>query len=100
MLSVILSTPVMLLSFQVLLALMGLLAIARIVKELRGRTNFEELAAIITRPVLTRVFPVILLALLTAIDPTHVIVLVFFYLAELFIAVHTIIELGHALKKM
>jgi hypothetical protein len=98
MLTVILANSTMLITFQVVLILLGLGAIANIVKSWNTSVDVSNLASFITRPVLTEVFPLILLSLLTAVDPTHFVVLIFYYLAALLIAIRILLELGKVLK--
>ncbi|WAH37212.1 hypothetical protein [Alicyclobacillus dauci] len=98
MLGVILAHATMLLSFQVVLVLLGLTAIVKIVMKLLTHADFSEFAAYITQPVLHSVFPLIILSLLTAVDPTHFLVLIFYYLAALFIAIRSVLELASVLK--
>ncbi|MFB5192458.1 hypothetical protein [Alicyclobacillus fastidiosus] len=99
MLSIILSHASMLLAFQVVLIALGLNMIVKLVMNLRKSDQVSTLADVITRPVLTEVFPLIIISLLTMVDPTQVIVLIFYYLAALFIVVRALLEIGKLLKK-
>ncbi|GMA61959.1 hypothetical protein NZD89_19745 [Alicyclobacillus fastidiosus] len=99
MLSIILSNAAMLLAFQVVLIVLGLNMIVKLLMNLRKSEQVSTLADVITRPVLTDVFPLIIISLLTMVDPTHVIALIFYYLAALFVVVRALLELSKTLKK-
>lgn len=99
MLGVILSHAAMLLTFRVVLVVVGLTVVFQLISHIRKNENVGKLAEIVTRPVLVDIFPLILLSMLTAVDPTHVIVLIFYYLAALLIIIRALLELSNALKR-
>jgi hypothetical protein len=89
----------MLLAMQVVLIVIGLTIVGRLLLCLKGSCNIEELAAHVTRPVLSYVFPLIVISWLTVVDTTHLLVLIAYYLAALLIAVAELMNLLDMLKQ-
>jgi uncharacterized membrane protein len=99
MLSVIAAHQAMKLTMLIVLALIGLNIVVGLLMTLRGSADLGDLAGLATRPLLYDVLPLILLSLLTTLDPTKLLVLIWYYLAALLIAIRTVLDLGKALKK-
>jgi hypothetical protein len=99
MLSVILAHQAMKVTMLVVLALIGLNIVVNILMTLRGTADLGDLASVATRPLLFDILPLILLSLLTTLDPTKLLILIWYYLAALLIAIRTVLDLGKALKK-
>jgi len=90
----------MLVCLWIVLALVGLTIVAKTVTGLRGKLNLAQLAETLTRPILLDIFPLILLSWLTAIDGTHILMLIWYFAAALVIAVRTLMELLQLLRKL
>ncbi|MBX6351950.1 MAG: hypothetical protein IRZ10_01345 [Thermoflavifilum sp.] len=97
--SIILASLGMKVALWIVMILVGLTILAHLIRGLRGSKAMGELAECITRPVLLDLLPLLLLALLTRADPTHVLVLIWYYLAALFIALHRLLQLGELLRR-
>ncbi len=89
----------MLISMWVVMILVGLTIIASLINQLRTKTDWDEIAKVFTRPVLMDLFPLILLSLLTTIDPTHILVRIFFYAAAVAIVIRSLLALGNAIRR-
>lgn len=98
MLSLILAHETTLLTFQVVLIVLGLNAVVKILMNLRNTTG-ESLVTALTRPVLMEIFPLILISLFAAVDPTHVIVWIFYYLTALAMVIKALLDLAGLLRK-
>lgn len=83
----------LLIAMWVAMIAIGLVALARLAQALGSHAKAGELAEIVTRPLLLDALPLIILALLTTIDPTHVIALIWFYVAALIIVVRSLLQL-------
>lgn len=90
----------MLLSLWIVLLLIGLTVAVKVVIGLRGKLNLGHVAETLTRPLLIDIFPLILLSWLAAIDPTHVLIFIWYFLAALFIALRTLVELVRLLRNL
>ncbi|GEO25018.1 hypothetical protein AAC03nite_08030 [Alicyclobacillus acidoterrestris] len=99
MLSVLSAHAAMLLTFQIVLIVLGLTVVVNIVSNLWKGASLSGVGDIVTRPVLTGVFPLIIISLLTQVDPTHIIVLIFYYLAAVCIVIRALFELARSLRK-
>jgi hypothetical protein len=88
----------MLVTMLVVLALIGLNVVVNLFQSLRGKADFNHLASAATQPVLKDVFPLLLLAMLTTLDPTHFLVLIWYYVAAVLVAIRTLLGLAHVLK--
>jgi hypothetical protein len=88
----------MLVTMLVVLALIGLNIVVNLFLSLRGKADLDNLASSATQPVLKDVFPLLLLAMLTSIDPSHFLVLIWYYVAAVLIAIRTLLGLARVLK--
>jgi len=88
----------MLVTMLVVLALIGLNIVVNLFLSLRGKADLNNLASSATQPVLKDVFPLLLLAMLTSIDPSHFLVLIWYYVAAVLIAIRTLLGLARVLK--
>ncbi|MBX5435736.1 MAG: hypothetical protein IRZ33_00805 [Alicyclobacillaceae bacterium] len=83
----------------VVLGLIGLGVLLRLLQNLRGSVNVSDLVHLVTRPILHDVFPLILLSWLRTIDPTHVVMIVWYYLAAVLIVIRAIGDVVDALSR-
>ncbi|CAM3853292.1 hypothetical protein [Alicyclobacillus pomorum] len=88
----------MLVTLLAVLALIGLNIVVNLFLSLRGRADFENLASTATQPVLYDVFPLLLLAILTTVDPSHFLVLIWYYVAAVLVAIRTLLGLARVMK--
>lgn len=88
----------MLIAMWVVLIVIGCSIVARLLTAVRRSKQLGELAEAVTRPLLLDVLPLILLSLLTVIDPTHVLIRIWYYLAAVLIIVRQLMLLGRMLK--
>lgn len=98
MLGVIASHLGMLIAMWVVLILIGLGIVIRLVVGLRGSVTMTDLATTITRPILLDVLPLILLAMLTAIDGTGILMRIWYYAAAVVIILRELMNIARALK--
>jgi hypothetical protein len=89
----------MLISMWVVMILIGLTIVAKLISQLRTATDWDAIARAISRPVLTDLFPLILLSMLTTLDGTHILVRVWFYAVAVAIVIRSLVELGRNIKK-
>lgn len=83
----------LLIAMWVAMVAIGLVALIRLVQGLGAHAKADMLAETVTRPLLLDALPLIILALLTTIDPTHLIALIWFYVAALLIVVRSLLQL-------
>lgn len=93
------SHPGLLISMWVVMALVGLTIIGKLIGQLRMTSDWEAIARIITRPVLTDLFPLILLSWLTVLDSTHILIRIWFYAAAVAIVIRSLLELGRLIRR-
>ncbi|MFX4301073.1 hypothetical protein ACOJUR_02165 [Alicyclobacillus tolerans] len=98
--NIILHHPAMLTMLWVFLVPIGLTVIFRIVNELRGKFDLEKVATLLTRPILMDIFPLLLLGLLMLADPTHVVILIWYFVAAIAIALRALVELVRQLRQL
>lgn len=98
MLTVIANHLGMLIAMWVVLILLGLGILIRLVVGLRGSVTMTDLATTITRPLLLDVLPVILLAWLTTIDNTGILLRIWYYAAAVVIVLRELLSLARSLK--
>ena len=97
---VILHHQIMLIALWVVLCAIALSIVVRILTNLRGTVNFAALAESVTRPLLMDVLPLLILSWLTRFDPTHVVVLVWYYVVAVLIILKVLSNLGsHSTKR-
>jgi Na+/phosphate symporter len=89
----------MMITLWIVLILVGLNILMQLLTALRGSANIEDLSVKVTRPVLMEVFPLIILSWLTALDGTHILILIWYYVAAVLIALRALMSLGSALKR-
>jgi hypothetical protein len=89
----------MLISMWVVMTLVGLTIIAKLIGQLRTATDWDAIARVISRPVLTDLFPLILLSMLTTLDGTHILVRIWFYAVAVAIVIRSLVALGRSIKK-
>ncbi|MCL6453318.1 MAG: hypothetical protein K6T78_06750 [Alicyclobacillus sp.] len=99
MLGVIASHPGMLIAMWVALVAVGVDILVRLINSLRGSLDAEQLAVAVTRPVLTDLFPLILLSVLSALRGTHLYILIWFYVAVVLIVIRVLVRLAKALRR-
>jgi hypothetical protein len=97
--SIILGHLGMLIALRVVLVLIAIRILAGIVTGLRGSVDWNGLARTVTRPLLIDVLPLILLSWLLAVDPTHIVVRVWYYVAAAVIAIRILMELINLVRK-
>lgn len=88
----------MLVSMWVVLIAIAVSIVVRIVTGLRTSTKIAELAEIVTRPILLDVLPLVLLSLITVLDPTHILVRIWYYVAAALIVLRELLLLGKKVK--
>lgn len=89
----------MLVTMWIVLILVGLNILIQLLTALRGSVNIDDLSTKATRPVLMEVFPLIIIAALTSIDGTHILILIWYYVAAILVALHALMSLGSSLKR-
>lgn len=89
----------MLVSMWIVLGLIALNALVGLIAQLRGKTNLGALSELVTRPILLDVFPLILIALLTRLPNFQLVMLIWYYVAAILIAIRSLMALGKTLKK-
>ncbi|MDQ0191139.1 hypothetical protein JI721_03275 [Alicyclobacillus cycloheptanicus] len=99
MLSIIASHTAMLIALWVVLILIGLTIVVRLLLGLRSSTAVADLATAVTRPLLVDVLPMLIVSWLTTIDPTHVLILIWYYVIAVVISVRQLLELGNIVRK-
>lgn len=99
MLGVIATHSGMLMAMWIVLIAIGVDILVHLVTALRGRADLDDLAKAVTRPVLLDLLPLILLSLLTALDGTHILVLIWYYVAAVLIVIRTLLHLSKLLKR-
>ncbi|GMA51587.1 hypothetical protein GCM10025857_29440 [Alicyclobacillus contaminans] len=82
----------------VVLALIGLNILVQVYTSLRGSADLTQLSNAFTQPVLYDVFPLILLSLLSTLDPSHFLVLIWYYAAAVLVAIKTMLQLARVLR--
>lgn len=98
MLTVIANHLGILIAMWVVLILLGLGILIRLVVGLRGSVTMTDLATTITRPLLLDVLPLILLAWLTTIDNTGILLRIWYYAAAVVIVLRELLSLARSLK--
>lgn len=96
--SIIAASLAMKIALWVVLIAVGLEVLAQLYTGLRTRVGAASLATSVTRPLLVDVLPLLLLALLTRIDPSHFLILVWYYLAAALIAIRALQALSKLLQ--
>jgi hypothetical protein len=99
MLSIIASHTAMLIALWVVLILIGLTIVVRLLLGLRSSMAVADLATAVTRPLLVDVLPMLIVSWLTTIDPTHVLILIWYYVIAVVISVRQLLELGNIVRK-
>jgi hypothetical protein len=99
MLSIIHGNFAMMVTMWIVLILVGLNILMQLLTALRGNANIDDLSTKVTRPVLMEVFPLIILSWLTVIDGTQILLLIWYYVAAVLIALRALMSLGSALKR-
>ncbi|QSO46768.1 hypothetical protein [Alicyclobacillus mengziensis] len=101
MLSVIMSPhhEGMLIAMWVVMIAIGLEIVVALAMGLRGKANMREMAEVVTRPVLFDLFPLIILSILTMLDGTHILVLIWFYVAAVLIIIRVLLALSTHLRR-
>lgn len=89
----------LMITMWVVLVAIGLTALVNIARGLQGKFAVGEMADAVTRPMLLDVLPLIIIALLTKIDPTHVIVLIWYYVAAILIIIRNLLKLAQNLNR-
>lgn len=88
----------MLVAMWIVLILIGLAIVVQLVIGLRGSVSVADLATTLTRPLLVDVLPLIILALLTSIDGTFILIRIWYYAAAVVIVVRELMNIANALK--
>ncbi|MCL6549024.1 MAG: hypothetical protein K6T30_08955 [Alicyclobacillus sp.] len=83
----------------VVLGLIGLSVLLRLILNLRGSVKVADLAQLVTRPILLDILPLILLSWLRTIDPTHVVMIVWYYVAAVLIAIRALLDIVSSLQR-
>ncbi|WP_026961269.1 hypothetical protein [Alicyclobacillus herbarius] len=83
----------MLVALQVVLALIAIRILVIGAMDLRQSVNWPNLAQAVTRPILLDALPLILLSWLTIVDPTHIIMRAWYYVAAALIVIRTLQDL-------
>jgi hypothetical protein len=99
MLSIIAAHTPMLIALWVVLILIGLTIVARLLLGLRNSIAVSDLATAVTRPLLLDVLPLLIASWLTTIDPTHVLIPIWYYVIAVVISIRQLMELGNILRK-
>lgn len=99
MLGIIASHEGMLIALWVVLIAIGLEIAVYLVSCLRGKADIEEMAKVVTRPVLFDLVPLIILSMLTAIDGTHILILIWYYVAAVLIVIRALLHLSVHLRR-
>ena len=88
----------MLVAMWIVLILIGLAIVVRLVVGLRGSVSLSDLATTVTRPLLVDVLPLLILAVLTGIDGTHILMRIWYYAAAVLIVLRELMTIAAALK--
>lgn len=88
----------MLVAMWIVLILIGLAIVVRLVVGLRGSVSLSDLATTVTRPLLVDVLPLLILAVLTGIDGTHILMRIWYYAAAVLIVLRELMNIAAALK--
>ncbi|WP_067619040.1 hypothetical protein [Alicyclobacillus acidiphilus] len=99
MLAIIHSHVGLLYSMRIVLIAVALTVIANLITQLRGSINWTAVAESVTRPILVDILPLILLSWLTALDPTGVLIRIWYYVAAAVILIRSIVTLVNYLRK-
>ncbi|MCL6592965.1 MAG: hypothetical protein K6T31_03235 [Alicyclobacillus sp.] len=99
MLSVISHHLGMLVSLWIVLLLTGVHLLVQVVKGLTGKGSWGDMAHAATHPVVFHILPLLILAGLTTLDPTHFLVLIWYYVAALLVILHTVLQLAADVKR-
>jgi cytochrome b561 len=89
----------MLVALWIVLILTGVNLVVQVIKGLTGPGSWQEMANAATHPLLYHILPLILLAGLTTLDPTHFLILIWYYLAALLIVVVDLLNLSQYIKR-
>ncbi len=90
----------MLIAMWIVLIAIGCTIVVRVLQGLRRSTNIGELAEAVTRPMVFDVLPLIILSLLTLIDPTGILIRIWYYVAAVLIVARQLMLLsGHIKSK-
>ncbi|QSO51970.1 hypothetical protein JZ785_24945 [Alicyclobacillus curvatus] len=89
----------MLIAMWVVMIAIGLEILITLAVGLRGKANISEMAQVVTRPVLFDLIPLIVLSWLTVLDDTHILVLIWYYVAAVLIIVRVLLALSNQLRR-
>lgn len=89
----------MLVSLWIVLILTGVNLLVQVIKGLTGQGSWHEMASAATHPLLYHILPLVLLAGLTTLDPTHFLVLIWYYLAALLVIISDLLNLSQYIKR-
>lgn len=90
----------MLIFMWIVLGLIGLNILVQLITKLRGSSDLGELATLVTRPMLLDILPLIILAMLTALPNFHIVMLIWYFVAAVLIAIRSFIQLGRSIKSL
>ena len=95
---IILGNSAMVVSMWIVLGLIGLNALVQLLSSLRSSVNLSDLAQTFTRPMLFDILPLLILAALTKLPSFHIVMMIWFFVAAVLIAIRTLLDLGQSLK--
>lgn len=98
MLGVIASHEGMLVAMWIVLIALGLEMVIYLATHLRHKSDIDDMSKVVTRPVLFDLVPLIILSLLTALDGTHILMLIWYYAAAVLIVLRVLLRLGVHVK--
>ncbi|KPV39909.1 hypothetical protein [Alicyclobacillus ferrooxydans] len=99
MLGIIASHEGMLVAMWVVMVAIGLEIVVYLATRLRRKADIGEMAEAVTRPVLFDIFPLIILSMLRAIDGTHILLLIWYYVAAVLIIIRALLRLSANLRR-
>lgn len=80
----------MLVAMWVVLVSIGLTALIQVVRGIQGKVAVGTLVDDATRPILFDVLPLLVIAYLSHIDPTHIVAFIWYYVAAVLIVVRAV----------
>ncbi|MCL6517756.1 hypothetical protein [Alicyclobacillus sp.] len=89
----------MLVALWIVLILTGLNLVVQVIKGLTGRGSWQDMASAATHPLLHHILPLLILAGLTTLDPTHFLILIWYYLAALLVIIADLLNLSQYIKR-
>lgn len=99
MLSIIHAHVGLLYTMWIVLIATAVTIVAKLATHFHGTANWDEIGETVTRPMLTSILPLLILSWLTAIDPTGVLIRIWYYVAAAVIVIRALITLFGYLKR-